>query len=117
MQNIQFWYKQVSTENCYTHDHLITYCEYDNNGVQNCSKRVCFSKLSKIKLCLKNALQENVKLTLYKINTVFSCSVLQNRTKLAGMMDVLVWVEKNSQEVNTFGIFFKTTENEDNHLF
>lgn len=33
------------------------------------------------------------------------------------MMDVLVWVEKNSQEVNTFGIFFKTTDNEDNHLF
>lgn len=32
-------------------------------------------------------------------------------------MDVLVWVEKNSQEVDTFGIFFKTTDNEDNHLF
>lgn len=38
-QNIQFWQKQVSTENIYKHS-LFTYYDYDNNGVSYCSKRM-----------------------------------------------------------------------------
>lgn len=56
-----------------------------------------------LKKCIIGKCKVNL---IQKIQFFLQC-IAKYRTKLAGMMDVLLWVEKNSQEVNTFGFFLK----------